>query len=40
MSEPILDPTISLLFEATKIMIPVLTGFVALLGVSFGKLWE
>ena len=32
--------TIKLLFEATQIMIPVLTGFVALFGVSFGKLWE
>lgn len=40
MSSPPLDPTISLLFEATKIMIPVLTGFVALFGASFGKLWE
>lgn len=35
-----LEQTISLLFEATKIMIPVLTGFVALFGAAFGRLWE
>ena len=40
MASQTLDPTVSLLFEVTKIMIPVLTGLVALLGASFGKLWE
>lgn len=40
MASSTLDPTVSLLFEATKIMIPVLSGFIALFGASFGKLWE
>ena len=31
---------IELLFEAVKIMIPVVTGFTVLFGGSLGRLWE